>query len=244
MGPIPLGCAALVLVFVVVRMLAPGALVALGSPLWLTGTVVSSGVGHTASLFGDKQAIIAERDALREEQVALSVTAQTLQSRVADLERLLGERTEPEAGIVAGVLARPPVSPYDLLILDQGQRAGVTVGARVQGIGGMPIGVIESVTVISSRARLYSTPAQETEGWIGEERVPVTVIGEGSGALRAEVAREAGIEPGALVYTAGPGALPLGTVVGVQNDPTLPRSRVDIRPLANPFSLTWVTITP
>lgn len=244
MGPLTLGIGVVVLLVIVVRVLAPGVLVAMGTPLWVTGSAVTAGVGGVTGFFSDKQEVLAERDRLREEQATLYVTTQALEARVADLQKLLGTRTEPESAILAGVLARPPVSPYDVFILDQGTAAGVLVGAYVQGMGGMPIGVIESVTKNSARARLYSTPAQETEGWIGEDRIPVTLVGEGSGALSAVVAREAGIETGAQVYAAGPGAMPLGTVIGVENDPSLPRSRVDIRPLANPFSLTWVTILP
>lgn len=244
MGPIALGGVGLVVVFMLLRTFVPGVLVALGTPLWISGNTLSAGVGTTASFFSDTETLIAERDALRDEVAALQVTVQTTQARADDLQRLLGSRTEPVGEIVAGVLARPPVSPYDLFVLDQGDAAGVTEGARVHGAGGVPIGVIESVSTGTSRARLYSTPGQETEGWVGDERIPVSLVGEGAGALRAEVAREAGVVPGALVYVAGPGALPLGTVIHVENDPTLPRSRVDIRPLVNPFSVTWVTIAP
>ena len=60
--------------------------------------------------------------------------------------------------------------------------------------------------------------------------------------MSAIVAREAGILVGDMVYAMGPGAQAVGVVSAVGNDPSSPRSRVDIKPLVNPFSITWVTI--
>lgn len=244
LGPVSLALFVLVLIFVVLRFLLPGTLITVAKPFWATGNVLTAGVGNVGSFFTDKVALTNERDRLLAENAALYAKSALLEARIADLERLLGGRTEAAGGILAGVLARPPVSPYDVLIVDAGSDAGVSVGSRADGPGGMPIGSVESVTKDSARIQLYSTPAKETESWVGEVRIPVTLVGEGSGAMSAVVAREAGIAIGDLVYVAGPGALPVGSVTAVGNDPSSPRSRVDIHPLLNPFSVTWVTITP
>jgi len=242
LGPVALVLFVLVLVFALLRFLLPATLITVAKPFWFVGSSLSAGVGNAGSFFSDKGALTKERDRLLAENAALYVKDVALESRIADLERLLGDRTEPVPGILAGVLARPPVSPYDILIVDAGSDAGVTVGSRADGPGGMPLGEVESVTKNAARILLYSTPAKETESWIGETRIPVTLVGEGSGAMSAIVAREAGVVVGDLVYASGPGALPVGSVIAVGNDPSSPRSRVDIRPLLNPFSVTWVTI--
>lgn len=244
MGPATLAIVALIAVVSGVRFLMPGALVSLGSPFWTAGTALTAGVGSAGSFFTDKTALMAERDRLLAENAAFYAKSATAEARARDLERLLGDREEAGEGILAGVLARPPVSPYDMLILDRGSDDGVSVGARVLGDGGMPLGRIESVTPSSARALLLSTPANETESWIGDARIPVTLVGEGAGSMSAIIAREAGIIVGDLVYAMGPGAIAAGTVISVENDPSSPRSRVDIRPLSNPFSVTWVTIVP
>lgn len=244
LGPVVLVLAVLVLIFAVLRFFLPGVLVSVASPFWGAGSSLSSGAGDIASFFTDKATLTNERDRLLADNAAYYAKNAALDARVKDLERLLGDRTERVGGILAGVLSRPPVSPYDVLIVDAGSDAGVSVGSRVDGPGGMPLGDVESVTKSSARILLYSTPGKETESWIGEARIPVTLIGEGSGAMSAVVAREAGIVVGDLVYASGPGALPVGSVTEVENDPSSPRSRVDIRPLLNPFSVTWVTIAP
>ena len=244
LGPVALVLLVLVLIFAILRFLLPGVLVAVASPLWGAGSSLTAGVGNVGSFFSDKATLTNERDRLLADNAAYYAKNAALDARVKDLERLLGDRTESVNGILAGVLSRPPVSPYDVLIVDAGSDVQVSVGSRVDGPGGMPLGEVESVTKSSARILLYSTPSKETESWIGEARIPVTLVGEGSGAMSAVVAREAGIAVGDLVYASGPGALPVGSVTAVENDPSSPRSRVDIRPLLNPFSVTWVTIAP
>lgn len=244
LGPASLALLILVLLVAVLRFFLPGALTVALSPVWGIGNALSAGVGNTTAFFGNSVALTEERDALMRENAALLARNATLAARAQDLERLLGSRTEPVGGVVAGVLSRPPVSPYDVLIVDAGSEAGVRVGSRVDGAGGIPIGVVESVTRASARILLYSTPGHETESWVGETRMPVTLIGSGSGSMYAVVARDAGILAGDFVYVAGPGSLAVGTVVAVASDPSSPRSRIDIRPLINPFSVTWVTIMP
>jgi len=244
MGPAALALGALVLLILAVRLAFPGALVALASPAWLLGSALSSGVGDTSSFFKDRASLADEQERLLSENAALRVENAALSARTRDLERLLGNRTEPGEGVLAGVLSRPPVSPYDALVADAGSEDGAREGMRAEGPGGMPLGTVESVSSRSSRILLYSAPGRETEGWAGEARIPITLVGRGAGALDAVVAREAGISEGDLVYVAGPGALPIGTVVRVASDPSSPRSHVDIRPLLNPFSVTWLTIVP
>lgn len=244
LGPLSLGVLSLLLIFFLMRVFLPGLLATLATPLWKTGTVLTAGAGNTTSFFSDRIKLIQERDRLLAEQAALTQQALVSRARIQDLERLLGDRTEPNEGILAGVLARPPVTPYDILIVDAGTSSGVSVGDRVFGAGGTPIGTVASVAGETARIMLYSAAGQETESWIGVDRIAVTLVGRGSGAFSALVAREAGINPGDQVFVPGPGALPVGSVRAVASDPSSPRSLLEIEPLVNPFSITWVTIAP
>lgn len=233
---------AIALIVLALRAFAPGAFTFLAIPFWKSGDSLADTTERSTGLFGDKGELIEERDRLLHEKEALIASNAVAAAKVQDLTKLLGTRTEAQSGIVAGVLARPPVAPYDMLVLDQGTKSGVAVGNIVQGPGGVPVGVIDTVSSTFSRALLYSAPARSTEGWIGEARLPVTIEGAGSGAFRTSVAREAGIVAGDTVYAPGPGAIPIGTVVRVDADPASARATVHIQPLLNPFTLTWVTI--
>lgn len=241
-GPLAIGLGVVVLLFVVLRVFFPGILVAIGSPLWIAGNTLTASVGDAQNRFTDFDTLVAERDALKEENETLRVRELQARTQAEDLVKVLGTRTEPAPGVVAAVLTRPPVSPYDVLVIDQGAVAGVREGALASGNSGVPVGRVEEVSARSARVRLFSAPGAQTESWVGENRLAVLVIGEGSGAMRAEVSRDAGIQDGDMVYAGAPGAMPIGSVVGVQNDPSLPRMRIDIRPITNPFSITWVTV--
>ncbi len=148
-----------------------------------------------------------------------------------------------EAGILAGVVLRPPVSPYDTLLLGSGSEVGIREGAIVFGEG-IPIGTIVEAGEGYARASLYSSPGRETTGWLGEERIGVSFTGEGAGAFSASVPREAIVSEGDTVYFAGPGAYPAGIVRRIERHASSPEAKLFIEPFVNPFSLTFVRVVP
>lgn len=239
------GAIAIVVVAIIIgiRALFPGTFVAALSPLWRAGDTVAASVGTAGSFFGNAATLAHERDQLLAERAALSVENEALRTKVADLTKLLGSRTEVEHGVIAGVLARPPVSPYDVLVVDRGTEQGVIQGALVFGAGGIPLGTVAAATANASRVLLYSAPGKETGAWIGAQKLPVTLVGQGSGAFHAKVPRDAQVVAGDEVYVPGPGALPIGTVIEVESNPAATELWVSIRPMSNPFSTTWVTIS-
>ena len=232
-----------VLMIVVARVAFPDTLASLLAPLWRTGEGATAGVEKVTTFFADKEALSQERDRLVNENSGLVNENRALRARASDLTALLGTRLEGTSDILAGVLARPPISPYDVLVLDRGTEHGVASGALVFGNGGVPLGTIAATTNTTSRALLYSAPGRKTSAWIGTTRIPVTLVGEGSGAFSLLVPREVLVLVGDEVYVAGPGLLPIGMVSAVQTDPSATQARVRIRPIANPFSITWVTVS-
>lgn len=231
-GSLPLVVVGVVVLgtLLLIRTLAPGALISAATPLWKFGNAASSALDGGTD------------EGLAAENIALVAQNETLRAQLADLTRLLGDRTEPERGIVAAVVARPPVAPYDVLVIDQGGDDGIRKGAYAYGPGGTPIGEVTETDNRSARVTLYSTRGSVQSAWAGENRVPVELSGIGSGAFEAVAARGAGIVTGDTVYLVHRGAVPIGTVVAVDEDPSAPRATLYVRPYANPFSLTWVTI--
>ena len=227
---------------ILLRVTAPDILVSIAKPAWRLGASAESGLSALSGLFHNAALREAERARLVGEVAALSAENTVLAERARDLETVLGTRLSPPESIVAGVLARPPIVPYDVLITDQGSRAGVIIGVSVRGAGGIPLGTVESVTEYTSHVVLHSAPARQTAGWIGASRVPVTLIGQGAGAFVASVSRDTGVEAGDLILVSGGGALPIGVIENVKTDPSSPLATLFVRPLANPFSITWVTI--
>ncbi|HEX5774979.1 MAG TPA: rod shape-determining protein MreC [Candidatus Paceibacterota bacterium] len=243
-GIVSLAVGVIILTLFILRAAFPGALTALAMPFWQAGNGLTRGAGSLVAVWSDKNALASERDRLMRENLSLAEETRVLAAANTDLTRLLGSREEAPEGVLAGVLARPPVAPYDTLVVDQGAGAGVTAGAQVLGPGGAPVGTVESTTAHTSRVLLYSTSGQSSEGWVGAARLPITLEGAGAGAFRALVPRDASIAVGDMVYLPGPGAIPVGIITRVDADPSSPRATVHIRPFTSPFSITWVEIGP
>ena len=234
----------IVLILIIVRVAFPDTLASLFTPLWRAGEQATASVGKVEDFFTSKESLANERDQLARENMALKNENVILAARTQDLVALLGVRTEAGDDILASVLARPPISPYDVLVIDRGTEHKVLSGALVFGNGGVPLGTIAATTDRTARVLLYSAPGRETSAWVGATRIPLTLKGEGSGAFSALIPRDASVLVGDEIYVAGEGARPVGTVTWVQTDPSATKAIVHIRPVVNPFSITWVTISP
>lgn len=231
-----------VVVLVAIRFLLPGVFTAIASPLWSIGGGLSGVTANGSAFFGDKAKLAGENAQLRASNTALGNENRILLERAADIEKLVGTSTPEGVRIAAGVLARPPVSPYDTLIIAGGKSAGMTLKNVVFGPGNVPIGTLSVVTDASATVTLFSAPGRITSGWAGDKRIPLSLTGVGGGAFKAQVPRDAGIITGDIVYVPGPGALPIGNVVHVDTNPSNPESVIQIQPALNLFSLTWVSV--
>ncbi|MDB5265119.1 MAG: Rod shape-determining protein MreC [Parcubacteria group bacterium] len=241
--PVTAGVIILALILLIIRILAPGALTTAATPLWQLGAAASNAIGGAESLGENKEDVVRERDELKAEIEALKIQNQVATSEAAEVAKLVGTHGETERGILASVLARPPVSPYDTLVLDQGSNAGVTAGAFVFGPGGSPLGTIENVAPKTARALLYSAPGRSTQGWVGELSTPVTLVGASAGSFHATLPKDSPIAVGDLVYLPGSGLAPVGSVVAIDTNPSSPEVGLEIRPMTNIFSLTWVSVS-
>ncbi len=172
----------------------------LGSLLW---QVLGPVMGARSALFSTEAlalraelsqqgARLADRDALYQENI--------------ELKRLLN-RAAGRAVTIAGVLQRPPGTPYDTLVVDLGRQQGAVVGSLVSMGGSALVGVITEVMESASRVTLFSSPGQVHDGvlMVGEVAVAVSVEGQGGGSLRAQVPAGSGARVGDTVRLPGVG---------------------------------------
>lgn len=233
----------IVLLVAGMRFVAPDLFLTVFAPVLRTGTALQGKIEGFASGFGDARTLASMNERLASENAVLSVQNRMLSEHIADLSTLLGSETTPHASIVAGVLSRPPESPYDTLVVNGGTKNGVTLGMEAFGAGGTPLGVVTAVTTSFARITLFSAPGQQVSGWVGKNRAPLTLKGLGAGAFTATVSRAANAVVGDGVYLPGPGALLVGTVTALETDPASPGVTLVIHPVLNPFSIPWVTLT-
>jgi cell shape-determining protein MreC len=239
-GVFALAFAALLLL---VRLLAPNLFWQAFTPVFHSADALAAQSHAFFSSFGDTAILALRNEQLTDENTALANENQALLERVAGFEMLKGSVSKKASeSIIAGVLARPPVSPYDTLVLAAGAKEGVTVGQEAFGPGGVPIGFVSSVLPDFSRVTLFSAPNMMLQGWIGRENILVTLFGSGAGTMRASLARSAGATEGDTVFTSGPGMLPIGRIVRIDSDPSSPAVTLQIQAAFNLFSVAWVEL--
>ena len=246
---VTIGAAALVcaLLALLMRLVFPGTFFAAMEPLLNLGTSFADVVHVTLSGFESSTHLNSKLESLVRENESLVNENRLLQARVDDLRKLIGEdgesgRSLPESGILAGVVMRPPVSGYDTLLIAAGESIGVTKGMEVLTAGGVPIGVVSDAWQKFSRVVLLSATNVTTQAWVGETRAPLELRGAGAGAFSASAPRASDIKEGDMVFAPGPGALPVGVVARLSDDPSSPTVTVYVKPTVNPFTVTWVTV--
>lgn len=235
-----------VLILLFVRLIAPNFFWNIFAPIFRAADTVAAETHLFISGFSSAAKLASQNERLVNENQALANENQALIQKNNSLSALLGSSAVQKnavPGIIAGVVSRPPETPYDSLLLSSGKKIGVTLGQEVFGMGGVPIGVISSVTDDFSRAILFSSPNMTVHGWIGlHANEPLTILGSGGGTMTAILSRSVGVAVGDTVYAPGPGALPIGVVTRVDSDPSAPGVTLRIQPALNPFSITWVEL--
>ncbi|MDP3735575.1 MAG: rod shape-determining protein MreC [bacterium] len=192
-----------------------------------------------------KMRLAGENRVLRERVSALEATLESLSRRTEDdrvLLASLGRGRGTGERVVGAVIAKPGVLPYDLLLIDVGRDVGVTPGTLVLALGDQPIGVVAEAASRTAKVRLFSSSGETHDVLIGESALPVVLRGVGGGAFIAELPRDSGISPGALVHWAGSPVRAIGTIEEIEGDETDPFVTAHVRFLTPLFELRWVEV--
>ncbi len=234
----------LAIALLLLRLLAPNLFLHLVTPVFQSADFAAEESHLFFSSFRDTASLALQNERLLEENAALANENRELLQKEASLTALLGGAPSGNTGpeILASIVARPPESPYDTLVLAQGSEAGILLGMEVFGPGGTPIGVISSVLADFSRATLFSSPGVSIHGWVGRASLPVTIVGSGGGTMNAELDRSADVSVGDTVFASGPGQRSLGTVVRIESNPSSSVMTLRVMPAFNLFSASWVVV--
>lgn len=220
-----------------------GALIRLVSPLWGVQEKTSTSGDEIADAFSSKEKLMAEiallRNKITESDIVLR-RFRVLEEENTELKRLLGRQVY-ESGVLAAVLGRPAITPYDTLIIDVGENA-VRVGDRVVVEGSIVLGTVSEVYEQTTQVLLFSAPGVETQVLIGPERVPVTARGQGGGSFVAEFPREAHVEEGYTVVLPGINPYLFSTVESTVASPSDAFITVRFKNPINFQALTWVQV--
>ncbi len=114
------------------------------------------------------------------------------------LRESLGMKGVFEDSTLAYVLVKPNNSLYDILVLDAGIGEGVRVGDMVRYGNSIIIGEIVGVEERTSKAKLFSTPDEQSEVVIGGS-LAATAVGQGGGNFKILLPRDITVKEGMAV---------------------------------------------
>jgi cell shape-determining protein MreC len=171
-------------------------------------------------------ALVADRDALYKENLELKA-------------RLGRDAFVPTR--LAGVLMRPPATPYDTLLIDAGSAEDITAGDLVSAGGTTRIGVVREVYQHSARVVLFSAPG-ETYDALLRGTVPLHMEGQGSGSLVGQVPAGTPVAAGDAIVFPGIASGFAGSVSKVISKPGESFQKVYARLAADPLALQFVEI--
>lgn len=167
-----------------------------------------------------------------------------LKKENAELKELFGRRREEHGGVLAAVLSKPPIAPYDMVFIDAGEEDGIAVGDFVSGYGETIIGRVAVVSRGTARVKLFSSPGEKFEVIAGKANVSAEAEGLGGGNFRIRLPRGVDISEGDPVIIPSATTQVAGVVSVVRFAPNDPFQDVLFKSTVNMFELRWVEVIP
>jgi cell shape-determining protein MreC len=167
-------------------------------PLWSTKNSFGNYITNKIELLRSKESLISENDALKiqiEKNKEIDTLLKVTQNENSDLKDILDRKSSKKV-VLAAVLVKPPLSPYDTLIIDVGEGDGIQVGDKVLADGNIYIGYIKEVYGSSAKVVLYSSSGEKVKVLIGENNILKEAEGLGAGNFSVEVPVESGVKEG------------------------------------------------
>lgn len=167
------------------------------TPVWATRNAMVSAVYGAVAILETKEDLIKQNNALYDEISTLrreAFEADVLREENGRLRELLN-RPESGEAVAASVLSRPSSSPYDTVIIDAGEQAGIQKGNIVSVEGGVAVGTVSDVYSDTSLVVLFSAPGKATPVLISAATAtPAVAEGWGGGNFTVRLPRDAAVE--------------------------------------------------
>ena len=165
------------------------AFLSIGQPIWYLGNGFSTKLGDLYLILKTKKSLRDENDSLNDKVnklVAENLDRKTLFEENILLKDMLGRKSETNL-VLAIILSKPNIAPYDILVIDTGSLNGIKIEDKVFAYGNILIGQISEVYPKTSKVRLFSTAGQKTNVILGNKDIYFDAIGRGGGNFEITV---------------------------------------------------------
>lgn len=212
--------------------------------LWGVSNQLALTPSQMFSALYSKTSIIEENVTLKKEirDMSLKLLDRNLlyEENLALKERL-GRNGDGQTTI-ARVIAKPPRSFYDTLVIDVGSKQGITGGENVLYGDAIMIGEISEVSEKTSKVRLFSSSGENISVTIGKHSVPAVAVGLGGGNFEIKIPRDTHIALGDNILV--PSLMPhfLGVVEYIESKESDPFERILFKSPISPLEIEIVEI--
>lgn len=144
--------------------------------------------------------------------------------------------------ILASILAKPSMSPFDTLIIDVGLSDGILVGQNVFAYGDVFLGKVDQVYNKTSVIKLFSSPGETTDTIISGKDIFIQAVGRGGQNFEITVPQNIEILKGTQIILPGLKPYILGLVEEIISDPREPFQKLLIHSPINIQEVKFVQI--
>jgi len=180
-------------------------------------------------------AFLTSKESLMEENASLRRQATDLTLMRAENERLRARLATfegagfPAASLVASVIATPPHSVYDTLLIDVSKIGNVRQGMLVLSLDGAALGTLAEVFGGTAKVLLFSSSGVQTPSSLGARTTAIDLVGRGGGSFRATVPSRTRVDVGDSITSAVLGGRIVALVEAVTTDVSQLSSTIDAR---------------
>ncbi len=213
-------------------------------PLWLVSSIVVKPFSGIGGYFSFKSTLVNRNTALEEEISSLKlkeVDYDLIAKENQDLKNQLGRKTVSDR-IASRILSKPPISPYDTLVIDTGSTEGVSLGDKVFSAENIIVGIVTNVTPHTSLVRLFSSGGEKQESILSRTGTSFVLVGNGGANLFVEVPKDTDVLWGDVFVYPGISASTIGTVYYIDTNSQSSFKTVYIRVPGNVFTTKWVFV--
>jgi len=223
--------------------IAPGVLENIFAKSAVINTSTASVSQSIHSFFTEKSDLEAKVKRLEDSELSLQLQLQIAsytQTENAELRELL--QITPQDSVLGSVLAWPPKTGYDTLLIEAG--SPVSIGDLVLGRGTAPIGTVERVEGRYAYVKLFSQGNHVTQVRVGEERAPLELVGRGGGSALIIAPNNFVATQGDSVFLPYNGNTLLGRIGAIETNPASSTKNLWVVFPKHFYAYTWVSIVP
>ncbi len=159
------------------------------SPFWNIRNSITVFFSESIELMRSKSSLIAENNLLKkslENDRENQLLFEAIKNENDNLKNILGRKNNSQKEILAAILTKPFLSPYDTLIIDAGSEDDISAGDQVLANGNIYIGYVAELYDYSSKVVLYSSSGEKMNVLIGSDKIEKEANGMGGGNFVAK----------------------------------------------------------